>query len=113
MELTQIRGIGKAYAARLREAGITSVADLAWAEDLSTLAERSGIPPAKLAGFRGEAARLVERAHRSPIDVVHSVASALFDLAEESRELVLAKTVDGLRWLRQRMPASKGRAGSA
>jgi hypothetical protein len=108
MELTQIRGIGDTYGERLREAGIRSVSDLAWTEDLSTLSDKTDIPPARLAEFRVEAVKLAERAHRAPADVIHSVASAVFDLAEEIRLVSLQQAARGLHWLRGKLPPPGG-----
>ena len=57
--LTKVRGIGDTYATRLKESGITQVAELA-ATESGRLAEVLGISEDRAAGFIEEAKRLLE-----------------------------------------------------
>jgi hypothetical protein len=60
--LTKVRGIGDTYANRLKESGITTVAELASTEP-GRLANVLGISEERAAGFIEEARRLLEEQH--------------------------------------------------
>lgn len=61
MDLREVRGIGRATEEKLNASGIRSAADLAWVDDIESLAARSGIPVSRLTTLRHEAARADHR----------------------------------------------------
>lgn len=108
MDLRSIRGVGPAFAQRLREAGVHDVADLAWVSDLSSLSEKTGIPAARLADFQAQAVRLVASRHRPPAVALQSVAYAVFDLVDEVKDLVTESVATARGWvLRATTPKGK------
>jgi hypothetical protein len=90
MDLTRIPGIGPEHDRRLREAGVRDVAALALARDLSTLAEKTGIAPARLAAFQAAALDVSEDAGIAIHTVApfQEVAQTLWRAAEDAQEEV-------------------------
>ncbi len=96
MELKHIKGIGPAKQAKLKEAGISSVEELAKA-DVATLAKATGMTEAALKEFKGKAVglTLIQDLKGVTPDTIKTLAmsgiDSLKDLYEASTERVAAE----------------------
>jgi hypothetical protein len=115
MDLTLIPGIGPEYGRRLKEAGIPDVAALALAPDLSTLAEKTAIPPARLATFQASALDMSEEAGIAIHTVApfQEVAQTLWRAAEDIQEDVAGRAAAIRRSLREAVASVRTRADEA
>ena len=102
MDLRSLRGVGPTFGERLQEAGIHDIEDLAWVSDLSTLADRTGIPTPRLADFQAQAVKRVAQRHRPPAVALQSVAAAMLDLMDEAKEVTMAGLEHARAWIAKR-----------
>jgi transposase-like protein len=77
-KLTDIKGIGDATAKKLRDAGVRTVEELR-AINVEDIAQRTGLKPAQLQGWRDEAARALAQG-------VEAAAQATSQAAEEAEK---------------------------
>lgn len=88
MDLTAVPGIGPEYSRRLKDAGVPDVTALAAVTDLSTLSEKTDIPPSRLAAFQASALDMSEEAGIAIHTVApfQEMAQTLWRAAEDAQE---------------------------
>lgn len=115
MDLTLLPGIGPEYSRRLRAAGVPDVPALALAPDLSTLAEKTGIAPSRLAAFQAAALDMTEDAGIAIHTVApfQEVAQTLWRAAEDAQEEVVQRAATFRRAFSETVASLRARADEA